>query len=101
MSSIIQFRTVAPTWLGDLIDELGEVNAQIANLEKRKAELRQGIIDSEESAAEGDLFRATVSRSEAHKVDWKTVAEKCEPSRQLIAAHTSVEPRIVVKVVSR
>jgi hypothetical protein len=87
--------------VGDLIDELGTVNAELADLEKRKERLRDALIAAGVSEGEGTLFRATVSHAEVSRVDWKAVAEKLEPSRQLIVAHTSVVPRVTVKVVSR
>ncbi len=101
MSTIVAFKTVSPVWLGDIVDELGQVKAQIANLEKREAELRQAIIDSGESEAEGDLFRATVSETITTKIDYKAVCEKLGPSTQLLTAHTSHSDRVTVKVVSR
>jgi hypothetical protein len=84
-----------------LVDQLGCIKAQIADLEKQEKAIRAQLIDTGHGAIEGELFRATVSRSEVERVDWKAVAEKCEPSRQLIAAHTLHDERVTVKVVSR
>jgi hypothetical protein len=84
-----------------LVDQLGCIKAQIADLEKQEKSVRDALADSGLSEIEGELFRATVSRSEVAKVDWKTIAEKCEPSRQLIAAHTTSDERVTVRVVSR
>jgi hypothetical protein len=99
-SSFVRTVLALPS-VGDLVDELGTVNAELSDLEKRKGRLRDALIAAGVSEGEGTLFRATVSHSDVTKVDWKAVAEKCEPSRQLIAAHMSTSPRVTVKVVSR
>ena len=38
---------------------------------------------------DGDAYHVTFSQALATKVDWKAVAEKLAPSRQLVTAHTS------------
>jgi hypothetical protein len=85
----------------ELVDELGTVKAEIADLEKREERLRAALIAAGVSEAEGTLFRCTVSHGSVERVDWKAVAEKCQPSRQLVVAHTSMSERTTVKVVSR
>lgn len=72
-----------------LADKLGIIAAQLATLQAeydaRKAELIAAGVD----VVEGALFRATVSHVEpAPRIDWKAIAERLEPSRQLITAHT-------------
>ena len=83
------------------IDALGEVKAQIANLEAQEKALRDQIAARGEGAYEGELFRASVSITERESIDWKAIAAKLEPSRQLITAHTSAKEVTTVRVVSR
>jgi hypothetical protein len=90
-----------PTEPALMVDQLGCVKAQIATLEKEEKRLRDAIAELDCDAIDGELFRATVSHSEVAAVDWKTIAEKCEPSRQLVAAHTELKDRVTVKVVAR
>ena len=75
--------------LFQLIDEAGAIDAEVkrltAQLETIKAKVKaQGAGDFA-----GFAFAAKVTEAERETVDWKTIAQKLEPSRQLIAAHTS------------
>lgn len=96
-----QRQAVDTTDLKQLVDDFGQVKAEISDLTERAAELRDALIATGLDAAEGDLFRATVSRSETTSVNWKAIAMKLKPSRQLIAAHTTSSDRTTVRVVSR
>ena len=86
-----------------MVDELGQVNAEIAALQEEakalKTELKSRI--AEGSAAEGDLFRASHSVQHRSSVDWKTVAAKLNPSRQLVQAHTKESEVHTIKVSGR
>ena len=83
----------------DPVDLLGEVSAQIAELEILKKNLRDQIAARGPGAYEGELFRATVSVAERGTLDMKAVREKL--SRQFIQANTSVSEVTTVKVVAR
>ena len=83
------------------VDHLGEIKAQIAELEAREKAVRDEIASWGKGAYEGDLFRATVSIAERELVDWKAVAMKLEPSRQLITAHTTTKSVTTVKSSAR
>ena len=87
--------------LVNIVDELGTVKAEIANLKAREEFLKKALEDSGETAIDGTLFRATVATSQRTNIDWKTIAEKLEPSRQLITAHTSVGYTTAVRVTAR
>jgi hypothetical protein len=76
--------------LGHIVDKLAQVKAQIADLKIDEQLLRKDLIDSGESVIEGVYHRAAISESEGKvTVDWKAIAMKFAPSRQLIKAHTS------------
>jgi hypothetical protein len=82
-------------------DALGFLKAQIADLENRAKVEHARLVAMGIGAHEGDMFRATVSVAERESVDWKTVAARLEPSRQLVAAHTSAKEVTTVRVVAR
>ncbi len=71
-----------------LVDELGTIRAQIAALQSDEKQMKARLVDLGEKHIDGDLFKATVVESNRNTVDWKAVAEKLNPSHQLIAAHT-------------
>lgn len=85
----------------NLADELGLIKAQIAELEEKQKTVRALLIASGESAVEGDLFRASITEAARKEVNWKAIAEKLEPSRQLVQAHTRLNHFPVIRVSSR
>jgi len=89
------------TSLADNVDQLGWIKAKIANLKQREDQLKAVIVASGKTAAEGNLFRVTVSRSEVAAIDWKAIAAKMHPSVQLITAHTSHADRDTVRCVAK
>ena len=83
------------------IDALGKIKAQIADLEAQEKALRDHIAALGAGAYDGDLFRASVSIADREIIDWRAIAEKLEPSRQLITAHTSAKTVTTVRVAAR
>lgn len=74
--------------LKPLADEYAKIKAQIADLELKKKDLVKVFREAGVEALEGDLFRVVVSNVEdSWGPDWKTIAKKLNPSRQLIAAN--------------
>lgn len=84
-----------------VVDELGKLRAQIADLTAKEEQLKEALRDSGESEIDGKLFRVTVSRTNVNTVDWKEVANRLNPSNQLVQAHTTTKERITVKVTAR
>ena len=82
-----------------LIDELGVLKAQIADLEVRETALKDALIEAGPGAYEGDFYRATVSVADRNTLDMKKVREKLSP--QFIAANTKTTEVTTVKVVAR
>lgn len=71
------------------IDQAGSINAEIKSLEKQLEALK-GIIKAQGMGKHaGFVFQAHVISSEREAIDWKAIAEKLEPSRQLVTAHTT------------
>lgn len=90
--------------MGDLVDQLLSVKAQLAELEAREKELKDCLVATGEKTIEGMLARASVSYCDGRaKVDWESIAHKLgTPSRQLITAHTTYgSPFHVVRVSAR
>ena len=89
--------------LSGVVDKLAIVKQQIADLKNEELELRGLLIDSGLAAVDGTLHRASVTESDGKVfIDWKTIAEKFSPSRQLIKANTSVgEAYCTVRVTAR
>lgn len=83
------------------VDSLGFIKAQIADLEKQAKAFHAQIVAMGVGAHEGDIFRASVSIADRETTDWRAVAEKFEPSRQLVTAHTSAKEVTTVRVVAR
>jgi hypothetical protein len=89
--------------MGDIVDQLLSVKAQVAELEERERELKDCLIASGQTSIDGILARASVSYCEGReKIDWQTIAMRFDPSRQLITAHTTVgAPFHTVRVSAR
>jgi hypothetical protein len=74
----------------DLVDRLAFVKAQIASLLEQESALKQAMVDTGLAVLEGTAHRCTVSVIDGRvTTDWRSVAERLSPSRQLIAAHTT------------
>lgn len=86
-----------------MIDDLGQLNAEIAELQAEAKMIKAALQDriAAGDAAEGDLFRASHSVAERETVDWKAVAAKLKPSRQLVKAHTKCTEVHTIRVVGR
>jgi hypothetical protein len=91
------------TILGSVVDELATIKAQLADLAKREAELKEILVSSGLASIDGTLHKVSISRVSGRIVtDWRTVAEKMGPSRQLVQAHTAQGAGYVaVKIFSR
>ena len=89
--------------LGRVVDRMAQVKAQIADLKKEEAALRQELVESGESVVDGLFYRAAISQVDGKvSVDWQSIAMHFKPSRQLIKAHSSQgEPFDVVRVSAR
>ena len=83
------------------IDTIGRLRAQIAELQLELKGHEAGLKSEGEGSYEGDLFAGTVSTVETDRVNWKAVAEKLNPSRQLVAAHTKASVSVRLTVTAR
>lgn len=89
MRSISSLRQPVPAEPGAIADRLGEVKAALAELKAVEDSLKGSLKAFGPGAYEGALFRANYSVAEREVIDWRAIAERLSPSRQLIAAHSS------------
>jgi hypothetical protein len=87
--------------LTGLADELGIIRAQMADLKGREKDIREVLIAADVHTIEDEQFRAVVVESLRTTVNWKDVAAKLKPSRQLVTAHTTERPVISIRVNAR
>jgi hypothetical protein len=80
--------TTTPAELARAVDEIANIRAQIAELKAQEETRRLFLIMSGHTAIDGELHRATISTTYKVSIDWKTIAERLNPSPQLITAHT-------------
>ena len=74
--------------LKPFVDELGTIKAQMVELEQRYKQVVAHFAEAGIDSLEGDMFRVVISQvEESIGTDWKTVAMKLNPSRQLIAGN--------------
>lgn len=92
---------VAKKALPALADELGFVRAQIADLKNRESDIRETFIDAGITAMEGETFRAVLVESMRRTINWKAVAAKLKPSRQLVTSHTTEKEVTSIRVNAR
>ena len=95
--------------LGNVVDKLGQVKADLSDLKKKETEYRDQLVAAGITEQEGKLFRATVSTAPRNNTDWKAVLEHLEETdpkvfavvAKAVQAHTEATDVVTVKVVSR
>lgn len=86
-------------YVSKLIDELGQLKAQIADLEKREEKLKADLRATGVKVAEGELFRVTVTTSDRETLDMEAVRNHLSP--QFIRAHTKISQTTTIRVTAR
>ena len=75
------------------VDVLGNLLAQIADLQKQAEAIKDSIKDAATSGGakvvEGNLFKATVVEANRKTTDWKAIAKVCNIPEDIIIANTS------------
>jgi hypothetical protein len=89
--------------LAAAVDRLAVINSIVADLKTEADKLKTTLADAGLDVIEGTLHRAAISHNPGRvTVDWQSIAARFEPSRQLIAAHTSTgAPFAVVRLSAR
>lgn len=101
ISSLMNLAHLVSASPGDLADRLGELKAAIADLKNSEEHLKELLKACGPGAYEGARYRATVSEQDRLVVDWRAVAERLNPSRQLLAAHSEEQHLVRVEVRAR
>jgi hypothetical protein len=96
-------KTENPVILSAAVDRLAAIKAQLATLADEEKQIKSILADSGHPVIEGTLHRAAISHNPGRdNTDWQAIAAKYNPSRQLIAAHTSTgAPFAVVRLSAR
>ncbi|MBK8168247.1 MAG: hypothetical protein IPK64_20050 [bacterium] len=81
-----------------IADRIGELDAIIKPLAKEREALAAGLKARGAGRYAGDLWSCTVVEAERTTTDWRAVAERLGPSRQLITAHTTTTPVVTLRV---
>ena len=84
-----------------VVDRLGLVLAQIADLEKEADAIKTVLKESGEAVVEGSLYKATVILSNRSTIDNKAVYKALNVSDDLLAKFTRTTPVATVKVTAR
>ena len=87
----------------EMVNRIAALDATLASL-KTEREALANILKSEAGGFaefEGATHCVTISTTLRDTIDWKAVAAKLEPSRQLVTAHTSTKPVTTLKVVGK
>ncbi|SRR5579883_153015 len=84
---------------GAIVDRLGALKARIADLVAEEGVLRAELIARKVEAAEGDLFRCTVTEALRQSLDAEAV--KAELGERWYAAHCKVSVTTTVRVSAR
>ena len=72
------------------VDRLGALAAEAEAISLEAARLRTDLEAAGLDTIAGTMYRASFAQCKGStRIDWKTIAAKFKPSRQLIAAHTS------------
>ena len=79
-----------------LVDQLGDINAQIAALEKQSKDLKAALIDNGVEDVEGNIYTAKIVTAFRETLDMKAVRAHLSP--QFITAHTSTAAVTSVRV---
>ena len=87
--------------LQKLVDRLGELKAEVAELKTEEQAIKDVLIEAEVEAIEGRHYRACVSLSEVERIDYRKIIERLHPSHQLITAHTERYNRATIRVTAR
>jgi len=101
MSSALKIHRPNGKQLSSLVDQLGELKAEIATLQEKENELKEQIRESKESEIEGKLFRVTISRSDRTTTDYKSLIEKLKVKDSVLKRYQSSTEVVTIKVTSR
>jgi hypothetical protein len=85
------------------VDELGQLHAAIADMKKRYEAIRTELEEAGLKEIDGQQYRASFATVAGRTLtDWETIAQRFNPSAQLIRAHTKTgKPSTRLNVTAR
>ena len=85
------------------VDELGIVQAQIAELRAQEKELKGWILEQDQLGmeTEGEFFKAIVIQANRVTTNWKKIATDLGASFQKIRANSKTTEVVTIKVTAR
>lgn len=87
--------TLSPSLVA-YIDEAGAIDSEIKRLTKQLDAIKAQIKTNGAGDFGGFVFNAKViEAAPVDRTDWKTIAERFNPSYQLIAAHTTTSASVI------
>jgi len=76
---------------GEMADYVGNIRADIRTLQDKLKHVEDILKNEGVTVAEGDLFRVAISYDVSRATtNWKKIAERYNPSRQIISGNTKV-----------
>ncbi len=76
---------------GEMADFIGDIRGQIRHLQDRLTHVEDIMKNEGVTIAEGDKFRVAISYDVSRATtNWKKIAERYNPSRQIISGNTKV-----------
>jgi hypothetical protein len=84
---------------GAIVDRLGALKAQLADLKETEEALRGELIARKVEAAEGELFRATVTEALRQSLDAEQI--RSEMGERWITSHSKISVVTSVRVSAR
>lgn len=85
--------------LGRIVDELGELKAEISKLVEKEKQLKSLLIQSNQKEINGDLFRVTVSVTDRESLDSELVRQYL--THEEIQECTKISQVVTVRVGAR
>lgn len=85
----------------NIADKMGQIKAQIAELEEKEAELREEAINTGLEEIEGRRFRVLVINMEFDSIDYKGLVEELKPNKRLLRKYTKPGEKTQVRVTAR
>ena len=79
-----------------IIDELGAVRTQLAELTEKERRLRESLIATGLSEGDGKLFHVAITHFEVNQIDYKRLLAKLKPNPRTIKACTVTTQRTMV-----
>lgn len=89
------------TTTAEMVDRLGELKAEIADLQEEFDYIKSELIKQRVTKEHGVLFQMTLSTFRRRVTDWRAIATKLKAKTGLIEQHTRLITQHTLRVSSR